>query len=55
MQLAVLGGHTDIVQDLADRHPLSIKFVTPVSIIVKLFNRSRSFKDILYLYTTVES
>ena len=32
MQLAVLGGHTDVVQELADRFPSSIKFVTQVSI-----------------------
>ena len=30
MQLAVLGGHTNIVQELADRFPSSIKFVDQV-------------------------
>ena len=30
MQLAVLGGHTEVVQELADKFPLSIKFVTQV-------------------------
>ena len=30
MQLAVLGGHTDVVQELADKSPLSIKFTTQV-------------------------
>ena len=31
MQLAVLGGHTDIVQELADKFPSSVKFVTQVN------------------------
>ena len=30
MQLAVLGGHTEVVQELADKFPLSIKFTTQV-------------------------
>ena len=30
MQLAVLGGHAEVVQELADKFPLSIKFVTQV-------------------------
>ena len=32
MKLAVLGGHTDIVQDLADKLPLGIKFTLPVNL-----------------------
>ena len=30
MQLAVLGGHIEVVQELADKFPLSIKFTTQV-------------------------
>ena len=30
MQLAVLGGHTEVVQELTDKFPLSIKFTTQV-------------------------
>ena len=33
MQLAVLGGHTDIVQELADRFSVVPKFVTQVRIL----------------------
>ena len=32
MQLAVLGGHTEVVQELAHKFPLTLKFTTQVII-----------------------
>ena len=44
MQLAVLGGHTDVVQELADKFPLSVKFVTQVNILVTVITQSQQSK-----------
>jgi len=45
MQLAVLGGHTEVVQELADKFPLSLKFTTQV--------RSQLFKHHIFLSVSV--